>query len=273
MSYLEIKPLSVASFANIFSYSVGVLLILSTIFWCEKKSLHLMRFHLFVFAFVSIELGHIPQKILLWFMSKSVPPMFSSRSFMVSSLTCTSLIYLKFLLLWETDLRKYCNSKNIVPTFFLRVLQSHILFLNLLAILSLFLCVAWGSVLTSLIYMQLPGFPLTTCWKDCLFSLVHPCPLCETLVIYSCVSLFLSSLFCSIDLCLFLCQCHAGLITIALPYCLKSGRVILQLCSFSSGLTALAILGFLWFHINFRVICSSSVKNILGNLRGITFNL
>ena len=185
-----------------------------------------MRFHLFVFAFVSIELGHIPPKILLWFMSKSVPPMFSSRSFMVSSLTFTSLIHLKFLLLWETDLRKYCNSKNIVPTFFLRVLLSHILFLNVLVILRLFLCVAWGSVLTSLIYMQLPGFPLTTCWKDCLFSLVHPCPLCQTLVSYSCVSLFLSSLFCSIDLCLFLCQCHAGLITIVLPYCLKSGRVI-----------------------------------------------
>ena len=61
---------------------------------------------------------------------------------MVSSLTFTSLIHLKFLLLWETDLRKYCNSKNIVPTFFLRVLLSHILFLNVLVILRLFLCVA-----------------------------------------------------------------------------------------------------------------------------------
>ena len=50
-------------------------------------------------------------------------------------------------------------------------------------------------------------------------------------------------------------------------------ELFLQLCSFSSGLTALAILGFLWYHINFRVICFSSVKNILGNLRGITFNL
>ena len=198
MSYLEIKPLSVASFANIFSYSVGVLLILSTIFWCEKKSLHLMRFHLFVFAFVSIELGHIPQKILLWFMSKSVPPMFSSRSFMVSSLTCTSLIYLKFLLLWETDLRKYCNSKNIVPTFFLRVLQSHILFLNLLAILSLFLCVAWGSVLSSLIYYSCPDFPTLVAER---LSFLHGIFLPPLLKINRCrcVCVFLSSLFCSID--------------------------------------------------------------------------
>ena len=37
MSYLEIKPLSVASFENSFSCSVGVLLILSTIFLCEKN--------------------------------------------------------------------------------------------------------------------------------------------------------------------------------------------------------------------------------------------
>ena len=36
---------------------------------------------------------------------------------------------------------------------------------------------------------------------------------------------------------------------------------------------ALAILSLLWFHINFRIICSSSVKNIMGNLIGITLNL
>ena len=35
----------------------------------------------------------------------------------------------------------------------------------------------------------------------------------------------------------------------------------------------LAILGLLWFHINFWIICSSSVKNVMGNLMGITLNL
>ena len=29
---------------------------------------------------------------------------------------------------------------------------------------------------------------------------------------------------------------------------------------------ALAILGLLWFHINFWIVCSSSVKNVMGNL-------
>ena len=36
---------------------------------------------------------------------------------------------------------------------------------------------------------------------------------------------------------------------------------------------ALAILDLLWFHINFRIICSSSVKNVIGNLIEITLNL
>ena len=38
-----------------------------------------------------------------------------------------------------------------------------------LRILNLFLCMVWGSVLTSLIYMQLSNFPNTTWWSDCIF--------------------------------------------------------------------------------------------------------
>ena len=36
---------------------------------------------------------------------------------------------------------------------------------------------------------------------------------------------------------------------------------------------ALATLGLLQFHVHFRIICSSSVKNIMGNYIGITLNL
>ena len=36
---------------------------------------------------------------------------------------------------------------------------------------------------------------------------------------------------------------------------------------------ALAILSVLWFHINVWIVCSSSVKKVLGNLIGIALNL
>ena len=36
---------------------------------------------------------------------------------------------------------------------------------------------------------------------------------------------------------------------------------------------ASAILVLLWFHINFWIVCSSSVKNVMGNLIGIALNL
>ena len=36
---------------------------------------------------------------------------------------------------------------------------------------------------------------------------------------------------------------------------------------------ALAILGLLLFHINVWIVCSSSMKNVMGNLIGIALNL
>ena len=36
---------------------------------------------------------------------------------------------------------------------------------------------------------------------------------------------------------------------------------------------ALAVLGLLWFHINVSIIYSRSVKNVMGNLIGVTLNL
>ena len=36
---------------------------------------------------------------------------------------------------------------------------------------------------------------------------------------------------------------------------------------------ALAILGLLWFHINFWIICFSSVKNVMGRLIGMALQM
>ena len=52
---------------------------------------------MFIFVFIAITLGGGSKKILLWFMSKSVLPMFSSKSLIVSALTLRSLIHFEFI--------------------------------------------------------------------------------------------------------------------------------------------------------------------------------
>ena len=89
---MEINPLSVASFANIFSHSVDCLFVYG--FSCCEKLVSLIRFHLFIFVFISIALGDWPKKILVWFMSDSVLPMSSSSSFMVLCLSPYAILSL-----------------------------------------------------------------------------------------------------------------------------------------------------------------------------------
>ena len=62
------------------------------------------------------------------------------------------------------------------------------------------------------------------------------------------------------------------LMTVALQYNLKSGRLLLP-ASFFFLKTALAIQGLLYFHMNCEIFFSRSVKNAIGNLIGITLNL
>ena len=62
------------------------------------------------------------------------------------------------------------------------------------------------------------------------------------------------------------------LMTVALQQILKSGRLIPPVPFFFLKI-ALAIRGFLYFHTNYEIICSSSVKNAVGSLIGIALNL
>ena len=94
---LDINPLRVISFANIFSHSVGCLFVLSMVSFAMQKLLSLIEYQVFIFAFISFALGDRSQKILLQFMSKSVLPMFSFRSFVVSSLMFRSFFHFEFL--------------------------------------------------------------------------------------------------------------------------------------------------------------------------------
>ena len=138
--------------------------------------------------------------------------------------------------------------------------------------MSLFLYMLWGSVLTSLIYMQLSSFPSSACWRDCLFSIVYSCLLCQRCIGHGCEDSFLGSLFYSVDLFVCLCARATVLITVALQYCLKP-ESIMPPCLFFFPRTPLTILDLLWFLINFRITYSTSVKNVMGNLIEITLNL
>ena len=91
---LEMNPLSVTSFVNTFSHSIGCLLVLFWVSFAMQMLLSLVMSHLF--AVFSITLGNTSKQIFLWFMSKSVLPMFSSSSFIVSHLAFRSLIYFEF---------------------------------------------------------------------------------------------------------------------------------------------------------------------------------
>ena len=54
LNILEINPLLVASFANIFSHSVGFLFVLLMVSFAMQKLLSLIRSHLFIFVLFSL---------------------------------------------------------------------------------------------------------------------------------------------------------------------------------------------------------------------------
>ena len=58
-----------------------------------------------------------------------------------------------------------------------------------------------------------------------------------------------------------LCQYHIILITVALQYSLKLGSMITPGFFFSK--IGLAIQGLLWFYKIFRIICTTSVQNVI----------
>ena len=103
---LEIKPLSVASFPDIFSQSIGCLLLLLMVSFAVQKLLSLIGpICLFLILFL------LPWENNLrkcdWFMSENVLPMFSSRSFMVACLLFKSCSHFEFTFVY--GVRAYSN--------------------------------------------------------------------------------------------------------------------------------------------------------------------
>ena len=97
---MEINPLSVDSFVNIFSHSVGCLFILFRVSSAVKKLSILIKSHFKIFLFIVITLGGRSEKMLLLFMLESVWPVFSSKSFIVCGIMFRSFIHLEFLFVY-----------------------------------------------------------------------------------------------------------------------------------------------------------------------------
>ena len=93
---LDINPLLAISFGNIFSHSVCCLFILWMVSFVVQTLLSLIRYRLFIFAFISFTL-EMESKSIAMIVSKRVLSIFSSGSFVISGLTFRSLIHLEFI--------------------------------------------------------------------------------------------------------------------------------------------------------------------------------
>ena len=87
----------VALFAAIFSHSIASLFLLFMISFAVQKLVSLIGSHWFLFALISVVLGDLPKKTFARLMSKSVLPMFSSGSLMVSYLIFQSFSHFEFI--------------------------------------------------------------------------------------------------------------------------------------------------------------------------------
>ena len=102
----EIKPWSIASFANIFSHSLSCLFFFFNDFLCSAEACKCDQVPFFIFGFISITLGDWPKKTKVQFMSENIFPMLSSRSFMASCLMFKSLNHCEIFL---CSMRAYSN--------------------------------------------------------------------------------------------------------------------------------------------------------------------
>ena len=99
---LETNSLSVVSFAIIFSHSEGSLFTLFIVSFAVQKLLSLIRSCLFIFVIISITLGGSCCDVC-----QSALPTFSSRSFIVSSLTFRLVTNFEFIFMYSV---RKCSS-------------------------------------------------------------------------------------------------------------------------------------------------------------------
>ena len=97
--HLDISPLSITSFTNVFSHLVSCLFVLLIVSLAVQKLLSLISSCLGFFCLYFHYFRRYIQEILLWFISECSA--YSSRSFMASSLTFSSLIHFEFIFIYS----------------------------------------------------------------------------------------------------------------------------------------------------------------------------
>ena len=121
---------------NIFSHSVGCLLIYFVVSFTVQNVFNLI-WYLFFF-FLNFHNSGRQKKLLLLFMFESVLPMFSSKSFIVSDLTFRSLMHFEFIFVHGV---KKCSKFHFLYVA-VQFSQEH-----LLKILSLLCCIILPSLM------------------------------------------------------------------------------------------------------------------------------
>ena len=96
-TFWRLSPCHLHHLATVFSHFIGCLFIIFMVSFAVQKLVSLIRYHWFIFVFISIALGEWPQEIIVRWMLENILPMFSSRSFMVSCLIFKSLSHFEFI--------------------------------------------------------------------------------------------------------------------------------------------------------------------------------
>ena len=96
----QVLQLAVVSLVNMFSHTVGSLLILMLFSLATQKLFVFMRSHLFLLSFMSLALVDVSVRMLLPGMSEIFLPMFSSRTFMVLQIIFKSFTHLEFIFVY-----------------------------------------------------------------------------------------------------------------------------------------------------------------------------
>ena len=128
---------------------------------------------------------------------------------------------------------------------------------------------AWCKVVAKFLFYVVVQFSWCHLLRDFPFRSVYSWLFCCKSMDHFCIGLSLGSLFCSIDLCVW-CFCQHQKYT--------DNTIVSWYRKMPSSLffsqDYFGFLNFLvWFHTNFRIVCSISLKNSVGILIGIALKL